>query len=897
MMRHLPPGNPLKGAVLGSRDSPDANASAGPSLPASSRGAPSVRTSLFLMVGVCVLPLFAFGCGGVFLYYTSVRAKVEQHAMNTAQNMALLVQRDLEARLAALRVLAMSRTLQGDDIAGFRSLTEAFLAQELPGANIALLRENGQQVMNTALPPDALLPSRRETTTLRQLFATATPSISDVFTGLVLRRPVVALEVPVLRPDGSVVYGLTLNPTLDAFDDLLGRQHLDQGWIVSLLDRQGITVARNLDGAQAVGQPVAAGILPYLLRQTAGILETTSREGIPVVVAFSRVPNFDWSVAVGISVADLAAPAWRAALASGVIGLTCLALALGLAQVIAWRITRPIGALRNLAAILDEDIPHAPITTGLLETNEVALALGAASRKRRAAEAALRESGARLDRAQAIAGIGSWELDVAAGRYIWSKELYRIHGVSPEEFDPNTGNLAAHVHPDDFPFVVRWSADLKAGRKRNTRETRIVRPNGEVRLLRVEGQAVTDPDGVIRRISGTMQDITDRRSIEQQLSQAQKMEAIGNFTGGMAHDFNNGLGIIIGNLELLERLVKADRTAAELCKEARDGAVRCADLIHGLLAFARRQPLHPQQIDVNALISRTAQLLPPTLGKNIVLTLDIEAPVWPALADPIQLEAALVNLATNARDAMPKGGRLAIATRTTELDAHYAAFHSDVIAGPYVLIEVSDNGTGIAPEVIGRIFEPFFTTKEPGRGTGLGLSMVFGFIKQSGGHVAIYSELGLGSTFRIYLPPAQIGDTEAFTPVLPPPVVGGDETVLTVDDNAQLRLATTRQLLELGYQVREAEHANAALTILSSGDRVDLLFTDVVMPGTMDGLDLALQAMRQRQDLKVLLTSGFPNLRDADQRVADCPFRLLNKPYSNVELARAVRDVLDKGVQ
>jgi PAS domain S-box-containing protein len=511
-------------------------------------------------------------------------------------------------------------------------------------------------------------------------------------------------------------------------------------------------------------------------------------------------------------------------------------------------------------------------------------------------QAALRESEARLDRAQAIAGIGSWELDVPTGRYIWSKEMYRISGMSPGDFEPNIDNVAAYVHPDDYPSVRRWLADLMISGEQGAQETRIVRPDGEMRVLRVEGRSVTDSNGVIRRLTGTMQDVTDRRFIEQQLAQAQKMEAIGNLTGGMAHDFNNGLGVIIGNLDLLGRLIKTDQTAKELCDEARDGALRCADLIRLLLAFARRQPLLPQQTDVNARVEIIAKLLSRTLGEDITLTLQLGTPLWPIVADPAQLEAALTNLANNARDAMPRGGHLKIATKTAELDARYVALYPEANAGEYVLIEVSDTGTGIAPEIVGRIFEPFFTTKEPGQGTGLGLSMVFGFVKQTGGHLSVHSELGRGCTFRVYLPRALVGEAQDAVPTAKrQPVVGGAETVLVVEDNAPLRRSAMRQLGELGYQVREAEHAAAALVVLSSGDRVDLLFTDVVMPGTMDGLDLAYQATRMRCNLKVLLTSGFAGVRGADQRVAGCPFPLLNKPYRHDELARTVREVLNRG--
>ncbi|MGA3004845.1 MAG: ATP-binding protein [Acetobacteraceae bacterium] len=508
------------------------------------------------------------------------------------------------------------------------------------------------------------------------------------------------------------------------------------------------------------------------------------------------------------------------------------------------------------------------------------------------AKEALRDSEARLERAQAIAGIGSWELDVDTGRYVWSKELYRIRGLSPETFKPDLDNVEPYVHPDDFPSVRRWLSNLIAGHELDTHETRIIRPDGEVRVLRVEGRAVKDQDGVVRHIAGTMQDITERRLIERQLSQAQKMEAIGNLTGGMAHDFNNGLGVIIGNLDLLERMVEADGTAAEVCAEAREAAIRCADLIRGLLAFARRQPLQPRHTDVNTLVKETARLLGRTLGEDIALNLTLNASLGPALADAAQLEAALVNLAMNARDAMPKGGQLRISTRNAQLDAAYTALHPDATQGDYVLIEVSDTGEGIPPEILGRIFEPFFTTKELGKGSGLGLAMVFGFVKQSGGNLDVYSEPGLGSTFRIYLPRAQASDAPVVMEVGRRPMVGGDETILLVEDNTKLRKVAARQLTQLGYRVLEAENAEAALHIVSSGDRIDLLFTDVVMPGSIDGVELARLVGRLRPRPEILLASGFPEGRAPGQ--APCPpeFRLLGKPYNLDELAHAVRDAL-----
>jgi PAS domain S-box-containing protein len=509
------------------------------------------------------------------------------------------------------------------------------------------------------------------------------------------------------------------------------------------------------------------------------------------------------------------------------------------------------------------------------------------------AKKALLDSEARLERAQEIAGIGSWEVDLATGRYVWSKEMYRIRGLTPETFEPRVDNTAPYVHPDDYAEMRRWLADLTAGLDREAREMRTIRPDGETRVMRAEGRAMRDADGVIRRVAGTLQDITERRLIERQLSQAQKMEAIGNLTGGLAHDFNNGLGVIIGNLDLLAQMVEENGTAVEVCDEAREAALRCADLIRGLLAFARRQPLRPRQNHVNTLVRDTARLLGRTLGEDIALNLTLSQDLWTAMADAAQLEAALVNLATNARDAMPKGGQLRIATRNAHLDADYAALHPEAAPGDHVLIEVSDTGTGIPREILGHIFEPFFTTKPVGQGTGLGLAMVFGFVKQSGGNIDVYSEPGLGTTFRMYLPRAQEIDADTGDDDDWQPAVGGEETVLLVEDNPKLRKVAARQLSQLGYRVLEAENAEAALHIVSDGDKIDLLFTDVVMPGSMDGYELARLVGRLRPRPEILLASGFPGGQVPGQSAGHPEFRLLSKPYNLDDLARAVRHALD----
>jgi PAS domain S-box-containing protein len=389
-------------------------------------------------------------------------------------------------------------------------------------------------------------------------------------------------------------------------------------------------------------------------------------------------------------------------------------------------------------------------------------------------------------------------------------------------------------------------------------------------------------------------DISDREAVERRLRQAQRMDAVGQLTGGMAHDFNNLLGIIIANLDLLRDSAGLDADQREMLGEAVAAALRGADLTRRLLAFARRQPLQPEPVAINELVSNTVSLLARTLGERIPIRVNLTADLWPVLTDPAQLEASLVNLATNARDAMPHGGELMIATANRVLDAEYTARHAELVPGDYAMIEVSDTGTGIAPEVMGRVFEPFFTTKEPGEGTGLGLSMVFGFVKQSGGHINVYSEPHKGTTFRLYLRRAEVAVPSAPPPSRGAPAIGGSEAVLVVEDNEGIRRVVRRQLVQLGYRVIEAETAAAALEVLAS-EKVVLLFTDIVMPGAMDGVELARTAMARWPGLKVVLTSGFPELRLNGDADALAGLRLLSKPYRREELACALREALDGG--
>jgi PAS domain S-box-containing protein len=415
-----------------------------------------------------------------------------------------------------------------------------------------------------------------------------------------------------------------------------------------------------------------------------------------------------------------------------------------------------------------------------------------------------------------------------------------------------------------------------------------------VRWLRMKKLPVLDELGMPKYIVAFGEDITEKRQVEEDLRQAQKMEAVGQLTGGLAHDFNNLLAVIIGNLDVLIESGAGNPEQDEPIQAALEAALSGGELTRRLLAFARRQPLQPAQVNVNELIEGITKLLARTLGENVRVSLDLDPATKPVVVDRVQLETAITNLANNARDAMPGGGQLIITTKNGHLDQEYAALHSEVEPGDYVVIEVSDSGEGMLPETVERIFEPFYTTKGVGKGTGLGLSMVFGFIKQSAGHINVYSEPGRGTTFGLYLRPVQSRIPEKIVEAPPlQPINNHAETILVVEDNPKLRKVVVKQLLSLGFTVHESENAEKALQVIQSAGNIDLVFSDVVLPGDMDGYMLAHTLKERYPDLKILMTSGFPSARFDEPRLGT-KLPLLSKPYRKEDLARVVREVLSE---
>ncbi|MGJ5034226.1 PAS domain S-box protein [Bradyrhizobium sp. HKCCYLRH3059] len=462
-----------------------------------------------------------------------------------------------------------------------------------------------------------------------------------------------------------------------------------------------------------------------------------------------------------------------------------------------------------------------------------------------------------------------------------------VLGYRPEEMVGR--NASDFVYPPELEAVRSQMRACRRGRD--------VR-NFEAQLMHKEGRGVvlnwmaswSEP---VQRHFFVGRDLTEKRAAEAQFRQAQKMEAVGQLTGGVAHDFNNILTVITGSIGILADAVSDRPELASVAKLIDDSADRGAQLTRQLLAFARKQPLQPTDLDVNALLNETAALLQPTLGAQIEIERILDADPCTALADPNQLATAVINLALNARDAMPQGGKLTLETANVTLDRDYADVHSEVIVGDYVMIAVSDTGCGIPPAYLEKVFDPFFSTKGTGKGTGLGLSMVFGFVKQSGGHIKIYSEVGHGTSIKLYLP-RSASTPAASAGLQAPDARGGNETILIVEDDPLVRQHVIAQVGSLGYTTLAAANAAEALDVLERHPEIDLLFTDVIMPGAMNGRQLADAARVRRPALRTLFTSGYTENAIVHHGRLDAGVLLLPKPYRKPELARMIRIALER---
>jgi PAS domain S-box-containing protein len=506
----------------------------------------------------------------------------------------------------------------------------------------------------------------------------------------------------------------------------------------------------------------------------------------------------------------------------------------------------------------------------------------------------------RLEQAQQKARLGSYEWTRGDVEAYWSKELYRLLGYEPGAQPAMFASVVAAIHPDDRArFQSHVGRVMQAGGEYEV-QARARRANGEEWVMHAWGQAVVDAAGQLLSMMGVAQDVTERvqaeelqRRLEAQLRQSQKMQAVGQLTGGVAHDFNNLLTVILGNLDEIRDQLLGRPLGIELLDQVQQAATQAAELTQRLSAFSRQQPLQPRVVDAGRLVANLESLLRRTLGVDIAIEVVQGPRLWSCEVDPAQLENALLNLAVNARDALPQGGKLRIETENTRVDRLEAEPHEEVRPGEYVLVSVTDNGVGMSEQVLSRAFDPFFTTKGPGRGTGLGLSMVYGFVKQSGGHVRLSSTVGVGTSAKIYLPRSQ----QTALPTEPPRAASNDprgsgEIILVVEDDPHVRALTVRMLERLGYRVQVAEDGPGALKALERHAQIDLLFTDIVLPHGMNGVELSKIVRGLRPELPVLYTSGYTENAVIHQGRLAPGVQLLEKPFTRAELAQHIRRAL-----
>ena len=495
------------------------------------------------------------------------------------------------------------------------------------------------------------------------------------------------------------------------------------------------------------------------------------------------------------------------------------------------------------------------------------------------------------------AGMGSWDLDYGTGASRRSPRFDTVFGYDAPQAFWNRETFLAHVVEEDRAGVDRaFSAVGSTGRL--DLECRIRRVDGAVRWIALRGQVKSDAAGTATRIAGILMDRTDQHVTEEALRQAQKMEAIGQLTGGVAHDFNNLLTVIVGGLDMVLRRPEQVDRVKRLAEAAMGAARRGEQLTQQLLAFSRRQMLRPQTLNPNRLLLDFRPLAERAAGGAVELAFDLDPALDPIRIDPAQFEAAVLNLIVNARDAMegrPGHTRIAVTSRNVHLGTG-AVTEKGVAPGPYVLVSVTDTGAGIPPDKLQRVFEPFFTTKEVGKGTGLGLSQVYGFTRSANGFVDIASAVGAGTTVNLYFPrstdPADEETGAGALRTIPLRRAGEGETVLLVEDDEQVLGMAVESLEELRYRVIIARNAAEALDHLRGVERIDILFSDVVMPGGMNGSQLAVEAQRVRPGIKVLLTSGYVANLDEGQVIGHGELPVLNKPYRRDELARSLRLVL-----
>jgi PAS domain S-box-containing protein len=888
-----------------------------------------IQARLVILVLATVLPLVGLASFAMIRTVDNERTRIQRDAKERVADLLANVDRQITGIQAELGVLAVSPSLQSGDFADFdRQMREALKIQ---GTSIVLHDTKAQQLLSTNRPYGEPLPRATNSEMHDRVVETGKPQISDLIIGAVLRRPILTVGVPVFR-DGKVSYVLAMGVGPEILSTLLNEQNLPRGWSAGIFDRNGLIVGHTRDLGHLVGQPATPTLRAQISKGLEGWFPSVTKEGVPVYSAFRRSPISGWTVAIGLPTEFIDAPLRRTQWFVFGGGGTALAVSLALAWWMARAIRRPVESLTAIARALGSDEPAGPLVGGVRELDQIGNALHATAtaleqraHARDRAETALRASEQRFRMLAESLPQLVWT-GLPDGRVDYLNRQWLDYTGMSEAQPLDSRQLEQIIHPDDLEATTAsWAAALE-GRAPYDLEHRIRAADGGYRWFKTRGTPVTDSVGRTIKWFGTCTDIQDiveardtlKRSREQlelmveertrqlaavnarlrteigarelaqtALVQAQKMEAVGQLTGGIAHDFNNLLTAVSGSLELLEART-SDEKSLRLLQTAQRGAARGAKLTQSLLAFARKQHLELAAADLNSIIAEMSELLRSSVGASVDVRQSLAGELWPVMIDVNQIESALLNIAINARDAMPQGGTLLIETGNISADS--ADLPEEMAGRDCVLVSVRDTGTGMSPEVVEHAFEPFFTTKEIGRGTGLGLSMVFGVVRQSGGAVRIHSRIRDGTTVQICLPRAiQTALPRSRRRMQVPSI--GRARILVVDDDPDVRWVAVECLRGIGHDVTEARTGGTALTILERGEPFDLVVIDLAMPG-LSGAETVRLARRAHSDLKVLFCTGYADVSRFEAETGGDA--VLIKPFGPDTLIDSVQRALQR---
>lgn len=889
----------------------------------------SLRLLLVLIAVALTLPPTLFDAYLLQRYADGERDRAADQLGDHARGTANLLDAKFAEAIGALRVLAASPQLEGTDLSGFETLLRR--VSESTGRPLFLIDPEGRQLVNTLLPAGEPSPARSDVSRWRPALDERIPFVTNVYRGPVSNQLTVGVVLPVVR-DNSVRFTLSTALYPKDFADILAAPGVPTNWFVSIVDRTGTHIGRSHRNDEFAGRQLSPDLLEQLRRSDTGPHRATTLEGVPVISAIARAGNSGWAVAIGLPIADLDQPASQQLFRLMLGGLGVIAIGIAIASLLGREIDVTVRNLTAQAAALAAGRPVVAKPSTVREAQAVNQSLAAAAGVLHAREQSLRELNAHLEQqvAERTAELraANDELQAEMKRRAESEQNFSVlvQGVADYALyllDPDgkiaTWNVGAerltefteaeavgrhfeefYPEEDRAAGAPRHALEVAAREGRFEKEGWRLRKNGERFWAHAVLDAIRNDAGELVGFAKITRDVTELRRAEDELrraqadlAQVQKMEATGQLTGGVAHDFNNILAVILAGVQLLQDRMRRGEDVRQFIEGIRDAAERGATLTKRLLAFARRQPLAPETVDVNALVSDMSVIFRRTIPENIAIEQVLADGLWTTHVDRNALENALLNLVTNARDAMPEGGRVTIETANADLDDDYTSGHADVAAGQYVMVAVSDTGSGMPRDVVERAFEPFFTTKPTGQGTGLGLSQVYGFTKQSGGHATIYSEAGHGTTVKLYLPrlhgPAH--------PTAPVPRTGSGieparsgELILVVEDDARLRRMVLEMLAELGYRTVAVSAPSEALAVLRE-QRVDLLLTDIVMP-QMSGPALAEAARREHPGLQVLFMTGYTQTSVLHSGIVDPHVALLVKPFSLEALSQKLFHLL-----